>query len=73
MRDTERQAVLVVVNPSDEVQTVSTRRFTEVTNGYHTAIEVISGQSYSVFDMWELQPWETRILELKRNPTLFEE
>ena len=73
VRDTERQAVLVVVNPSDEVKTVSTRRFTEVTNGYQTATEVISGKSYSIFDTWELQPWETRILELQRNPNLFEE
>jgi glycosidase len=73
VRDTERQAVLVVVNASDKRQFVNTRRFTEVTNGYHIGVDVVTQTTFSVFDQWELKPNEIRILELKRKPEVLEE
>ncbi len=73
VRDTERQAVLVVVNASERRQSVNTRRFTEVTNGYHIGIDIITQKTFSVLDQWELKPNEIRILELKRKPEVLED
>lgn len=65
-RDTEDEAVMVVVNASKAEKKLNNARFNEVLHEYPKAKEVTTQEEYSTLDEWTLQPYEIRILELSK-------
>jgi hypothetical protein len=56
---------MVVMNCSSETRSLALERFSERTDGYRTAREQPSGRSWPLEGTWELQPYESRVLELQ--------
>ncbi|MNE96589.1 hypothetical protein D3C80_1948070 [compost metagenome] len=63
-RYTAGQTVMVIVNTNDTPQTLNTKRFTDRTNGFATAKDVVSGQQYNKIEEIKLPATSTLVLEL---------
>ncbi len=64
-RYTEKETVLVIINNNKSPHELDMDRFNEVTRGFTSAEDVISGDQVSGFDVLELDAYSSKILILK--------
>ena len=65
-RYNDTESVMVVINNSDEKQTVTTNRFKENTNGYSSATDVFTHNTVDLKDSFTMEPKSVLLLELKK-------
>jgi glycosidase len=71
-RYNEKESVMVVINNSDETQTIKTNRFQENIKGYTTGTDNINKQSINITKEIMIEPKSSLILELGNNLYRFE-
>lgn len=64
-RYNDEESVMVVLNNNDTAMPLDTKRFSEGTNGYGMAFDIISGQSFPVGGQWQLPANTALIMELR--------
>jgi glycosidase len=65
-RYNDSESVMVVINNSDEKQTVTTNRFKENTNGYSSATDVFTHNTVDLKNSITMEPKSVLLLELKK-------
>jgi len=60
----EAQVVMVIMNGSDEKETIQMKRFEEVLKGAKTAINIIDNKTYPLTNSFVIKPWETLVMEI---------
>ncbi|WP_284652776.1 glycoside hydrolase family 13 protein [Flavobacterium terrisoli] len=71
-RYNEKESVMVVINNSDETQTIKTNRFQENIKGYTTGTDNINKRSINISKEIIIEPKSSLILELGNNLYRFE-
>ena len=57
---------MVIVNTNDKEESISTERYSERTNGFTNAVNVITGTAYSSIGSLKLPAKNVVVLELKK-------
>jgi neopullulanase len=64
-RHNDNETVMVMLNGDNSVREINMARFNEFLDGYHTAIDIISGGEVAIQSAIHLNPRQAMILELK--------
>ena len=64
-RYTDDETVLVILNNNKKPHSLDMTRFTEVTQGFNSAKDIISGKEITDLTQMELKPYDNKILILK--------
>lgn len=64
-RYNENENIMVILNKNDMEKTLSTNRFSEMTNGYKSGMEIISGKNITDISEIIIEPKSAMIIELQ--------